>query len=67
MLNVIARGKEPRENVRLLKDDLIEGYRRFRTGTWQAERKRFEALSRLGQRPRALIIACSDKIGRAHV
>jgi len=41
-------------------DDLIEGYRRFRTGTWQAERKRFEALSRLGQRPRALIIACSD-------
>jgi carbonic anhydrase len=41
-------------------DDLIEGYRRFRAGTWQAERKRFEALSRLGQRPRALIIACSD-------
>jgi carbonic anhydrase len=39
-------------------DDLIEGYRRFRAGTWQAERKRFEALSRLGQRPRALIIAC---------
>ena len=41
-------------------DDLIEGYRRFRAGTWQAERTRFEALSRLGQRPRALIIACSD-------
>ena len=41
-------------------DDLIEGYRRFRAGTWQAERSRFEALSRLGQRPRALIIACSD-------
>jgi hypothetical protein len=41
-------------------DDLIAGYRRFRTGTWQAERSRFEALSRLGQRPRALIIACSD-------
>ena len=41
-------------------DDLIEGYRRFRAGTWQAERRRFEALSRLGQRPRALIIACSD-------
>ena len=32
---------------------LIEGYRRFRAGTWQAERSRFEALSRLGQRPRA--------------
>src|SRR5277367_2399965 len=41
-------------------EDLIEGYRRFRAGTWQAERSRFEALSRLGQRPRALIIACSD-------
>ena len=41
-------------------DDLIEGYRRFRAGTWQAERNRFEDLSRLGQRPRALVIACSD-------
>ena len=41
-------------------DDLIAGYRRFRAGTWQAERTRFEALSRLGQRPRALVIACSD-------
>ncbi|MGC1444473.1 MAG: carbonic anhydrase [Xanthobacteraceae bacterium] len=41
-------------------DDLIAGYRRFRASTWQTERSRFEALSRLGQRPRALIIACSD-------
>jgi carbonic anhydrase len=41
-------------------DDLIKGYRRFRTGTWPAERARFEELSRLGQRPRALVIACSD-------
>lgn len=41
-------------------DDLIAGYRRFRASTWQVERSRFEALSRLGQRPRALIIACSD-------
>jgi carbonic anhydrase len=41
-------------------EDLIEGYRRFRAGTWQAERTRFEALSRLGQRPQALVIACSD-------
>src|SRR6202166_3060430 len=41
-------------------DDLIEGYRRFRSGTWRAERSRFEELSRLGQRPRALVIACSD-------
>ena len=41
-------------------EDLIAGYRRFRAGTWREERKRFEALSRLGQRPRALVIACSD-------
>ncbi len=41
-------------------EELIEGYRRFRAGTWPAERTRFEALSRLGQRPRALVIACSD-------
>jgi carbonic anhydrase len=41
-------------------DDLIKGYRRFRAGIWPAERARFEELSRLGQRPRALVIACSD-------
>jgi len=41
-------------------DELIAGYRRFRAGTWLAERARFAALSRLGQRPRALVIACSD-------
>lgn len=41
-------------------DDLIAGYRRFRAGTWRAERARFEELSRLGQRPEALVIACSD-------
>jgi carbonic anhydrase len=41
-------------------DDLIDGYRRFRAGTWLAERNRFDELSRLGQHPRALVIACSD-------
>jgi carbonic anhydrase len=41
-------------------DDLIAGYRRFRGGTWRDERTRFEELSRLGQRPRALVVACSD-------
>jgi len=41
-------------------ENLIEGYRRFRASTWREEHKRFEALSRLGQRPRALVIACSD-------
>jgi carbonic anhydrase len=41
-------------------DTLINGYRRFRAGTWRDERSRFEELSRLGQKPRALVIACSD-------
>ena len=41
-------------------DDLIAGYRRFRAGTWRAERSRFEELSQFGQEPRALVIACSD-------
>jgi carbonic anhydrase len=41
-------------------DDLIAGYRRFRAGTWPAERNRFDELSRRGQQPRALVIACSD-------
>jgi carbonic anhydrase len=41
-------------------ETLIAGYRRFRAGTWRAERNRFEELSRFGQNPRALVIACSD-------
>ena len=41
-------------------EQLIDGYRRFRAGTWRDERARFEELSRLGQSPRALVIACSD-------
>jgi carbonic anhydrase len=41
-------------------EDLIAGYRRFRAGTWSREQQRFEELSRDGQRPRALVIACSD-------
>jgi len=41
-------------------DDLIAGYRRFRAGTWRNERARFEGLSRFGQKPRALVLACSD-------
>lgn len=41
-------------------DHLIEGYRRFRSSTWAREQKRFEALARHGQRPRVMIVACSD-------
>jgi carbonic anhydrase len=39
---------------------LIDGYRRFRTETWPAERARYEALAKWGQSPETLIVACSD-------
>lgn len=39
---------------------LIEGYRQFRETAWPAERERFRALSRDGQSPETMVIACSD-------
>jgi carbonic anhydrase len=41
-------------------EDFVAGYRRFRAGTWRNERARFDALSKFGQQPRALVIGCSD-------
>ena len=41
-------------------DRLIEGYRRFRYGSWPTHRSRLETLAAEGQKPHALIIACSD-------
>jgi carbonic anhydrase len=41
-------------------DRLIEGYRRFRSEIWPTERARYEALSKKGQRPETLVVACSD-------
>jgi carbonic anhydrase len=41
-------------------DRLIEGYRRFRAEVWPAERARYERLAEKGQRPEAMVIACSD-------
>jgi carbonic anhydrase len=41
-------------------DRLIEGYREFRATAWAEHRRRFERLAERGQRPRALVIACSD-------
>jgi carbonic anhydrase len=41
-------------------DELIAGYRRFRAETWARERDRFETLAERGQRPRTLVVACSD-------
>jgi carbonic anhydrase len=41
-------------------EDFVAGYRHFRAGTWRNERARFDALSKFGQKPRALVIGCSD-------
>jgi carbonic anhydrase len=39
---------------------LIEGYRRFRSEIWPAERARYEALAHWGQSPETMVLACSD-------
>ncbi len=39
--------------------DMIEGYRRFRSGGWQKQRDRWEELA-TGQSPKVMVIACSD-------
>jgi carbonic anhydrase len=41
-------------------DRLLEGYRRFRAEVWPADRPRYEALSRYGQRPETMVVGCSD-------
>ena len=41
-------------------DTLIEGYRRFRTGPYQAQRRRYDALAVRGQCPPVMVIACCD-------
>lgn len=41
-------------------DKLIAGYRAFRDGRWPAERDRYGELARSGQKPKTLVIACSD-------
>ena len=40
-------------------NDLIDGYRRFRTSDYRRHRDRWEELSE-GQNPRVMVIACSD-------
>lgn len=39
---------------------LIEGYRRFRAGPYQAQRQRYDALACKGQHPKVMVIACCD-------
>jgi carbonic anhydrase len=41
-------------------DRLIAGYRAFRETAWPEYKNRFARLAEEGQRPRALVIACSD-------
>jgi carbonic anhydrase len=41
-------------------DELLDGYRKFRTETWPAERDRYEALAHWGQSPETMVLACSD-------
>lgn len=40
--------------------DLTAGYARFRRGRYPVERDRYRTLAEAGQRPRALVVACSD-------
>ena len=39
---------------------LIDGYKRFRKGTYNAQRERFDALTHKGQAPGVMVIACCD-------
>ncbi len=39
---------------------LLDGYREFRDTIWPERRARYEELAARGQRPRAMVIACSD-------
>lgn len=41
-------------------EQLLDGYRRFRAGEYQDQRRRFDALATQGQAPSVMIIACSD-------
>lgn len=43
-----------------LPDNLVAGYRRFRAGRYLAEHERYLHLATEGQRPRTMLIACSD-------
>ncbi|GAA4643757.1 carbonic anhydrase [Pontixanthobacter gangjinensis] len=40
--------------------ELLEGYRRFRSGSYPRQRERFEKLTLEGQSPKLMIIGCSD-------
>lgn len=41
-------------------NELIDGYRRFRAGSYVEQRQRYDTLADKGQTPKVMIIACSD-------
>jgi carbonic anhydrase len=41
-------------------EDLVAGYRAFRSERWASERERYTRLAKDGQKPQTLVIACSD-------
>lgn len=41
-------------------NELLEGYRRFRSQAYPTQRARFDTLAHQGQSPRVMVIACSD-------
>jgi carbonic anhydrase len=43
-----------------LPEELVDGFRRFRSSRSQQERQRYQQLVERGQRPRTMLIACSD-------
>ena len=42
------------------KDRLIEGYREFRAGDFPVQKALYEELGTKGQKPKVMLIACSD-------
>ena len=43
-----------------LPDELLDGFRRFRSNRYQQERQRYQLLVERGQRPNTMLIGCSD-------
>lgn len=41
-------------------ENLLAGYRRFRTGVWPVQRATYAALAEEGQRPYAAVVSCAD-------
>jgi len=44
----------------MLPERLVDGYQRFRSSRYEAEKERYLKLARHGQHPRVMVIACCD-------